>query len=120
MKSRSPISEFFVAVIGAVLDSPKIVVAIVLVVLLLLPASVWAWVHYSHASKIRKVKQVAAQAFENRNNPDLTEEQRRQGFDDMRKAFEGLSPSDRQALWDERMAEGMRREDERMDQYFAM
>jgi hypothetical protein len=96
-------------------------ILVAVAVLLVLPASVWAWMHLSGSrpsAKMLEAKELAAKAFENRDN--MTEEQRRAAFADMRKTFEGLSESERRELRREGMAERQRREQEEMTKFMAM
>ena len=94
----------------------------VVAAMLILPASIWAWMHYRHLSRLQKAKQVAAETFGNRGNQSVTPEQRRQNYEQARQAIDALGLSEaerdelRRAQWDERL----RRDNERMAKYAAM
>ncbi|MGA2258537.1 MAG: hypothetical protein ABSG53_28060 [Thermoguttaceae bacterium] len=93
-------------------------VAVIIVVLLLLPTFVWAWMHYAKASRVQKVKDLQAQVRE--GGKQMTDEERRQRFEEIRKAAENLSQSEREELARQRMAAAARREQEQFDKYMAM
>jgi len=93
-------------------------VAVIIVVLLLVPTSVWAWMHYAKSSRIQRVKDLQAQLRE--SGQQMTEEERRQRFAEVRKAAENLSQSEREEISRQRMEAAARREQERFEEYMAM
>ena len=78
----------------------------------------WAWIYYAKASRLQKVKDLQAQARE--GGKQMTDEERRQRFAEIRKAAENLSQSDREELGRQRMEAAARREQEQFDKFMAM
>jgi hypothetical protein len=93
-------------------------VAVVIAVLLLLPASVWAWVHYAKASRLKKLKDLQTQVRE--GGKQMTDDERKQRFEEIRKAADSLSESERDELNRQRMEAAARREQEQLDKFMAM
>jgi hypothetical protein len=81
--------------------------------LLLIVGAVWAIKNSLANSQMEKVKQMQE------GMAKLPPDQRRQGWDDLRKEMGKLSDSQREQLRDQRWADGARRMNKQIDDYFA-
>jgi hypothetical protein len=94
----------------------KRMVAIGVVAILLISGSVWAVMRKRPDPVVEKVKQMQAEAFKE----GVTEDQRRQNFQLIRKEMDKLSPEQRHEVWQQFGQERERQFDKRIDAYFAL